>query len=228
MKDGNINQLLEDTSHKYKELIKLQEEIKRNPHKLKTIKLEHIETPDEFHSKKLNSDYDKLKLYKHKHKSTVDVLNKVKDFLKQFSDQIIVDFELDKEHHTTVAIAGYEGPGDTSKVYLWKGTYEKPDYIKFKITPMGECRITRIFSQEQGLGHKSFMFNVLKKTLQEHNTSVINNKYASMINEQPVLMKIVADLSENTAQEIEMYNRFFVKKGFEFKDNYVYKLMSKL
>jgi len=227
MKNNNINELLEVALSKYRELMKLQDDIKRDPRKLKYLKVDNVDIVEDFHAIKFEPDYEKFMTYSKKCSNIVEVLNKVKDFVNKFSNEIIIDFEVDKEQYTTVAIAGYDGSGDTGKVYLWKSTYEKPDYIKFKTTPMGECKITRIFSQEQVLGHKSFMFNVLKKTLEEHNTSIINNKFATLINEQPVIRKIVAELSENTEAEKGSFHKFFVKNGFEFTEKGIYKMMSK-
>lgn len=225
MKNDNSNELLNMASSNYTELIKLQEDIKKDPRKIKTMKFDHYEAAEK--TDKDSHNNEKLNVYHNRYSSTLKVLQKVKDFANKFSDNVIMDFELDKDNHMTSAIICYDGPGDTGKVYLWKGTYDKPDYIKFRITPAGECKITKIFSQEQGLGHKSFMFGVLKTALEEHNTHVVNNRYSSMIEEKPVLRKVVAELSENTAEEKELYKNFFVKNKFEFDQKGIYKMLSK-
>ncbi len=204
----------------------MQEDIKKDPRKIKSMKFDSYSTIEDINDGSQTPEHERLKKYSNKYNSTLEVLYKLKDFVNQFNDNVIMDFELDKHNYMTSAIICYDGPGDTGKVYLWKSTYQKPDYMKFKITPMGECKITKIFSQEQGLGHKSFMFNVLKNALEEHNTHVVNNRYSSIIEEKPVLMKVVAELSENTNEEKESYKNFFIKNKFEFGEKGIFKKLS--
>lgn len=226
-----FKKLLHMTSSKYKTLLEQQEIIKKDPRKLKTMQFDIEDINDDLHGIKFKADYEKFKTYMSKYKNTVGVLNKAKDFIKQFNTDVIVDFELDKSHYTTMAIASYDGHGDVGKVYLWKSTFDKPDYIKFRLTPSGECKITKIFCQEQGLGHKTFMFHTLKKAVEEHNTYLINNKFDSstpIIDEHPIVMKFVADLSENNEEEKETYKKFFIKKGFDYTPKGVVKMISQL
>lgn len=198
-----MNRKIEELKEEYQKIIDIQKSIMENPQSIFNYefskKEKYIELMDSIKYKDINliKDYEYLGI---KYNILIELYNKLKEFIKEYNNEVLIDFETDKYKQPVAILAPYNG--GLHKILLIKNTFSQPDFIKYTID-YKNIIIEEIVSKEPNVHHGKFMMQMLFKTSKFFKENKYNN-----------LDTII--LSKNIMENLNKSNNilFFEKLGF--------------